>query len=44
MFQLLHPTKKFPQIRYVNLNQIQLYIMKFEESIKNLDEIQNEST
>lgn len=44
MFQLFRPPKKFPQIRYVNLNQIQLYIMKFEESIKNLEEIQNENS
>jgi hypothetical protein len=43
MFKLLQPSKNFPQIKYVNLNHVQLYMMKFEESIKNLEEIQNEA-
>ncbi len=43
MFTLFQSSKKFPQIRYVNLNQVHLYMMKFEESIRNLEEFQKES-
>jgi hypothetical protein len=43
MFNLLKPSKKFPQIRYVNLSQVQMYMIKFEESIRNFEEIQKES-
>ena len=43
MFNLFQPSKKFPQIRYINLNQVHLYMAKFEESIRNFEEIQKES-
>ena len=43
MFNLLQPSKKFPKIKYVNLNQVQMYMIKFEESIRNFEEIQKES-
>lgn len=42
MFTLLKPTKTFPKIKNVNLKVIQLYMVKFEESLKNLDEFQKE--
>lgn len=43
MFTLFKPTKNFPEIKNINLKAIQMYMVKFEESLKNLDEFQKES-
>jgi len=43
MFKLLQPSKKIPKIRYINLNQVQMYMIKFEESIRNFEKIKKES-
>ena len=43
MFTLFQPTKVFPKVQNVNLRYIQLYMVKFEESLKNFDELQKES-
>ena len=43
MFTLFKPTKVFPKVQNVNLRHIQLYMVKFEESLKNLDELQKET-
>lgn len=42
MFTLFNPTKSFPKIQNVNLKAIHLYMVKFEESLKNFDELQKE--
>lgn len=43
MFTLFKPTKSFPEVKNINLKVIQMYMVKFEESLKNLDELQKES-
>ena len=43
MFTLFKPTKTFPEIKNINLKVIQMYMVKFEESLKNLDEFHKES-
>ncbi|MFC4871251.1 hypothetical protein [Negadavirga shengliensis] len=43
MFKLFSASKSFPQIKYVNLRDIQMYMRKFEESIRNLEEMQKDS-
>jgi hypothetical protein len=43
MFRLLNPSKNFPKIRPVNIKDIQMYMVKFEESLKVLEEVQKES-
>jgi hypothetical protein len=42
MFPLFKSSPKFPKIKQVNLKIIQMYIAKFEESLRNLDEYQKE--
>lgn len=42
MFTLFNPSKTFPKVQNVNLEVIQLYMVKFEEAIKNFDELQKE--
>lgn len=42
MFTLFKPTRSFPKTQNVNLKVIQLYMVKFEESLKNFDELQKE--
>ena len=43
MFTLFKPSKTFPKVESVNLKVIQLYMVKFEESLKNFDELQKET-
>ena len=43
MFRLFNPSKNFPKIRPVNIRDIQMYMVKFEESLKALEEVQKES-
>ena len=43
MFALLKPVKSYPEVKNVNLKVIHMYMVKFEESLKNLDEFQKES-
>lgn len=43
MFRLFNPSKNFPKIRTVNIKDIQMYMVKFEESLKALEEVQKES-
>lgn len=42
MFTLFKPTKTYPKVQNVNLKVIHLYMVKFEESLKNFDELQKE--
>lgn len=42
MFTLFKPSPRFPQIKRIDLKTVHLYLCKFEESIKNFEEIQNE--
>lgn len=43
MFTLLSPTKTYPRIKAVDIKDIHQYMMKFEESLKNLEAVQKES-
>jgi hypothetical protein len=43
MFRLFNPSKNFPKVRTVNIKDIQMYMIKFEESLKILEEVQKES-
>jgi len=43
MFTLFKPMKTFPEVKNINLKVIRMYMVKFEESLKNLDEFQKES-
>jgi hypothetical protein len=43
MFTLFKSSPKFPKLNPVNLKTVQLYLVKFEESIKNFEELQKES-
>jgi|GEM_PF-660188 len=43
MFTLFKPAPTFPKVKTVNLKHIQLYMAKFEESLKNFDEVQKEN-
>ncbi len=43
MFTLLSRTKSFPRIRPVDIRDIHLYMMKFEESLKNFEALQKET-
>ncbi len=42
MFTLFHSQKNYPQIKFVNINMVQSYLSKFEESIRNFEEVQKE--
>lgn len=42
MFILFKNSPRFPVIKPVNIRQIQSYLSKFEESIKNFEEVQKE--
>ncbi len=42
MFTLFKASQKFPKIKPVNLKFVQLYMTKFEESLKNFEELQKE--
>jgi hypothetical protein len=43
MFILFKASQKFPNVKTVNLRFVQLYMTKFEESLKNFEELQKES-
>ncbi len=43
MFTLFKPSPNFPKVKTVNLKNIQMYMVKFEESLKNFEEIQKEN-
>jgi hypothetical protein len=43
MFTLFKSSPKFPKLNPVNLKTVQLYFVKFEESLKNFEELQRES-
>jgi hypothetical protein len=42
MFTLFKASQKFPKVKPVNLKFVQLYMTKFEESLKNFEELQKE--
>ncbi|GMQ27286.1 MULTISPECIES: hypothetical protein [Algoriphagus] len=42
MFTLFKSSPKFPEVKPVNIKQVQNYLLKFEESIRNFEEIQKE--
>lgn len=42
MFTLYKHSPRFPKVKPVNLKFVQAYIQKFEESLKNYEEIQKE--
>ncbi|EOZ92316.1 hypothetical protein A33Q_4409 [Indibacter alkaliphilus LW1] len=42
MFTLYKPSPRFPQIKRIDIRTVQLYLSKFEESIRNFEEIQKE--
>ncbi|GGF35406.1 hypothetical protein GCM10011339_24690 [Echinicola rosea] len=43
MFTLFKQRPTFPKVKPVNLKDIQMYMAKFEESLKNFDEVQKEN-
>ncbi|SEF54682.1 hypothetical protein SAMN03080598_00547 [Algoriphagus boritolerans DSM 17298 = JCM 18970] len=42
MFTLFKNSPKFPVVKPVNIRLVQNYFVKFEESLKNFDEVQRE--
>jgi len=44
MFTLFKTSPKFPAVKLTNVKQARNYLLKFEESLKNFEEIQNEAT
>ena len=42
MFTLFKSSPKFPAVKPINVKQVKNYLQKFEESLKNFEEIQNE--
>lgn len=42
MFTLFKPSPRFPQIKRIDIKSVHLYLTKFEESIKNFEEMQKE--
>lgn len=42
MFTLFKSSPRFPKLNPVNIRFVQEYFSKFEESLKNLEEIQKE--
>ncbi|WPR75460.1 hypothetical protein [Algoriphagus sp. NG3] len=43
MFTLFKTSPKFPQVKPINLKMAKSYLMKFEESLRNFEEIQKEA-
>lgn len=43
MFRLFNPSKYSPKVRTVNIKDIHMYMVKFEESLKALEEVQKET-
>jgi len=44
MFILFQSSPKYPVLKPVDLRCVQLYYTKFEEALKNLEEIQKDKT
>ncbi len=44
MFTLFSNQKRFPIIKHVNIRDVHLYMVKFEESIRNFEDLQKETT
>jgi hypothetical protein len=42
MFTLFKSSPRFPKVNPVNLKFVQLYLDKFEESLRNFEELQRE--
>ncbi|EKB50539.1 hypothetical protein B879_00741 [Cecembia lonarensis LW9] len=42
MFTLFKASPKFPKVKTVDLKAVRLYVSKFEESLKNFEELQKE--
>lgn len=42
MFTLFKSSPRFPKLKPVNIKFVQEYFSKFEESLKNLEEVQKE--
>ncbi len=42
MFTLFKASPKFPKVKPVDLKTVRLYISKFEESLRNFEEMQKE--
>ncbi|SFO72007.1 hypothetical protein SAMN04488519_11295 [Algoriphagus ornithinivorans] len=43
MFTLFKSSPKFPVVKPVNIHQVRSYMVKFEESLRNFEEIQKEA-
>jgi hypothetical protein len=43
MFPLFKSSPKFPVVKPINIRQAKNYLRKFEESLKNFEEMQNET-
>lgn len=43
MFTLFQSSPKFPKIKPVDLKLVRLYVSKFEESLKNFEEMQKDA-
>ncbi|WP_169817511.1 hypothetical protein [Algoriphagus vanfongensis] len=43
MFTLFKSSPKFPVVKPVDIPTVKSYVVKFEESLRNLDEIQKEA-
>jgi hypothetical protein len=44
MFTLFKSSPRFPKVNPVNLKFVHLYLVKFEESLRNFEELQKEGT
>ncbi|MCR9016343.1 hypothetical protein [Aquiflexum gelatinilyticum] len=44
MFTLFNSSPRFPKVNPVNLKFVQQYIIKFEESLRNFEELQKEGS
>jgi D-aminopeptidase len=42
MFTLFKSSPKFPRVQRVDIKTVRLYISKFEESLRNFEELQKE--
>ncbi len=43
MFTLFKTSPRFPVVKPINILQAKNYLMKFEESLRNFEELQNEA-
>ncbi|MDF2156931.1 hypothetical protein [Algoriphagus sp. CAU 1675] len=42
MFTLFQSTPRFPVVKPINIQMVKSYMMKFEESLRNFEEIQKD--